>query len=740
MASLIYNMAAARFLQIGLLQLLVLTSAISLHPTVSDVNITTIYLVSSCHLDVGFADTSAKIVNRYFDEFFPAAIQLAAKLRQGGFQQLVFTTHTFLVSLFLDCPPSMNIHCPSNSERDAFLKAVRQGYISWHAYPFNAQPEVYDQSLAEFGFQLTHDLDDQLNRNRTMTMSQRDVPGLTRAMIPIMAKHGVEALTVGVNGASMPPAVPSAFVWKDTTSDKEILAMWHPHGYGGSLGVGLQSMVIVPGMPYALAFAIRGDNTGPPSEREVFENYAKLHELFPQANVVASDYEEFVRHLKDYKHLLPVYTEEIGDTWIHGTASDPPKTAQFRTIQRARTQCMYDGQCKLSDNRFYNFSRLLLKYGEHTWGKDVKLYLHDFTNWTNDLFHPIMNYPNYQAMVYSWFEQRNWALNYSLQALKDHPLASEINRQLGNLRFSGDIDINGFELGCMKIMNGEWEFGAFKFAFDSGGLHITKLTDSRGKLSYEYAGINNPLAQLVYETFTGDDFVKFLNQYLIYPTAIYAYLDFGKLGLNNTKHLHLSPSRRSCWHKVDNERSPPVLTLLQEGWFLDSTVVSDYGGPERVWLQLDIPDIRDPAAEVPINITLYLVNKTATRIPESISLYFHPNQVNPSSMAVSKLGKLVNVSDVMKNGSKHVHSSDNGIRYLVAPRLAFKSWDTGVVSIGGTNVFPIPMATPDPSQGFAFNLFNTIWGTNYIMWWPYSDSERSSMFRYTMILPPHPTS
>lgn len=43
-----------------------------------------------------------------------------------------------------------------------------------------------------------------------------------------MNSVGVRALTVGVNGGSSPPAVPSVFVWKDEQSNSDILAMWHP--------------------------------------------------------------------------------------------------------------------------------------------------------------------------------------------------------------------------------------------------------------------------------------------------------------------------------------------------------------------------------------------------------------------------------------------------------------------------------------------------------------------------------
>ena len=185
-------------------------------------------------------------------------------------------------------------------------------------------------------------------------MSQRDVPGLTRSIIPIMNSNGIKAITVGVNTACMPPAVPTAFKWIYKISNTSILAMWHPHGYGGMLDVGLNSTVIVNGMSSALAFAIRLDNSGPPSALEVLRNYEKLHSLFPNAEIVASSYNKFVNDLEANSDLLEEYSEEIGDTWIHGVASDPWRTIQFREIISTRADCFTSGSCNLLDERIYN--------------------------------------------------------------------------------------------------------------------------------------------------------------------------------------------------------------------------------------------------------------------------------------------------------------------------------------------------------------------------------------------------
>ena len=60
--------------------------------------------------------------------------------------------------------------------------------------------------------------------------AQRDVPGITRSVVPVLAGMGIKALTMGVNGGSAPPAIPhnTPFRWRDERSGSELLVMQHP--------------------------------------------------------------------------------------------------------------------------------------------------------------------------------------------------------------------------------------------------------------------------------------------------------------------------------------------------------------------------------------------------------------------------------------------------------------------------------------------------------------------------------
>lgn len=128
---------------------------------------------------------------------------MAKELRsKGGKERLIYTTHPWLVSFYLDCPAHIwaGLYCPNATEIAAFSEAIKQGDITWHAFPFNAEPEIMDDSLFENGLMLAKELSQQFGLPQVRTMSQRDVPGMTRGAVPLLAKHGIQAVTVGVNG------------------------------------------------------------------------------------------------------------------------------------------------------------------------------------------------------------------------------------------------------------------------------------------------------------------------------------------------------------------------------------------------------------------------------------------------------------------------------------------------------------------------------------------------------------
>jgi len=77
--------------------------------------------------------------------------------------------------------------------------------------------------------------------------------------------------------------------------------------------------------------------------------------------------------------------------------------------------------------------------------------------------------------------------------------------------------------------------------------------------------------------------------------------------------------------------------------------------------------------------------------------------------------------------------SDKGISVDSADgfeRLQVMTFDTALVSPGWPTAFPNGQFPPCLSEGMHFNLENNVWGTNYVMWVPYSVRDANMAFRF----------
>ena len=210
-----------------------------------------VLVMFKCHFDAGFIDTQYNVVHKYFNQYFPRAIEIAKAENAGGKRRYVWTTGSWLVFEYLEQA--------SAADRKTMEEAIERGDIAWHGLPFTWQTEMLAPSMIEGSLALARSLDRRFGKVTTGA-KMTDVPGHTRGIIPPLAKGGIKFLEIGVNGGSMPAKLPPIFLWKDPSGAS--LAMMYHHEYG--------AVTVVPGSDLALATEVRGDNSGPhtPDTRE----------------------------------------------------------------------------------------------------------------------------------------------------------------------------------------------------------------------------------------------------------------------------------------------------------------------------------------------------------------------------------------------------------------------------------------------------------------------------------------
>ena len=613
-----------------------------------------ILLVFKTHLDLGFTDLAETVRQRYLTQFIPQALALARKTRNTD-HRFVWTIGSWLLEEYRRSVP-----CPAELD-----EAVAQGDIRWHALPFTTHTEYMTPELFQYGLSISKCLDQRYGMT-TKAAKMTDVPGHTVAMVPLLAEAGVRFLHIGVNPASTVPDVPDLFWWQAPTGDR-VLVM-----YNGSYG----EMTPIGDSGAAVYFAHTGDNNGPQSAAQIAALYQSLRSRYPGAEIVAATLED-VAELALAQEGLPTLSGEIGDSWIHGTGTDPQKTSQFRSLLRVpQSEQIYTA---------------LLPVPEHTWGLDEKTHLPE--NYWKDFrgehrffvrqeFEKARATPRFQRMEQSWQEQRDY--------MKGLPGAEEASRNR--------TDLTGFqEVPVGSIL----DIGGFSLAVDATGA-LVQLTHEGSA----WADDNHPLGRFFYEVFSQREYDRWRAQYMT-SQEDWAIEDFGKLGVEQAN---------------DRLRQyvPAVTGLFRQG----NTLVICSAFPKEAVERFGAPaflETRLTCLQEKLQVDAAWFQKAASRIPEAIWMDFSPRA---KLQAIHKLGLWLNPFDVVAGGNRRMHHTQKGVRW---EGLELEGLDTGLVSLGGPTLLEFDRTLPDQSAGAWWNLYNNVWGTNFPMWY-----DQDARFRFIL--------
>lgn len=667
-------------------------------------NIKKVIVVHKTHLDIGFTDSAAAVLDRYLNTFIPGAIATARAVNQNGEKNFVWTVGSFLIELYLE----------QGKDPALLEKAIEDGLIAWHGLPLTTHTELMDGRLFDYGLSISQRLDARFGR-RTIAAKMTDVPCHTHAMVPHLVKAGIQYLHIGINGSSKMVKLPP--LSRLRYGDEEIIL-----DYAALYGASSSCAGV------ALEFAHTPDNSGPPSPESVTAEMARLGEKYPGAEIVSGTMDEFAQVVLAHKEELPVVDEELGDTWIHGIATDPYKTAAYCELLRLRDQWEAADPAAEDSPAWRNFCRGLLLVCEHSWGRDVKRWLSDWRNWEKKDFYAarerdhitpedvmpageelreftlhheptfVAGLCSYEKMESSWEEQRQY-IEDAVSALPA-PWQQEARSRLAVLRPENPPEC------AQPTTQREFGINGYQVSVDSQGTLQIKGRNGR---NYE----NIWLGQLVYEVYSAKTVFDNLEAYNrdLEHTRVWAEGDFAKPGLDKVKDLSDSAFHYTV---LQAEQSGNQLRL----WLATGEAAGErFGAPRLAVVSYTFGER--------IEMELQWFQKDASRIPEGLFLGFGLECHKGDAVRLTKLGLPVDPYQVREGGNRKLHGSLE----VDCERGHVQSLHAPLVSVGGRHLYDENEDYGDPAEGMWYLLCNNRWGTNFPLW--YGENAR---FRFVITL------
>lgn len=637
-----------------------------------DVNtaIDKVYVVFKTHLDVGFTDLSSVVTQRYVSEFIPKALDVSEKLHtENTNEKYVWTTGSWLIWKYLHSAP------PKEVER--LETAIRRGDIVWNSVPYTVESESMNLDLFETSLLLSHKLDEKYGK-KTIAAKMTDVPGHTRSIIAPMNRAGIRFLHIGVNPASPIPAVPEFCRWRDTDGSELILVYQQDYG----------SENILPGGKVAISVNFTGDNHGPHSYEAIKTIYAGLHKRYPNARLIASSFNEIAQELLAMQQELPVVTSEIGDTWIYGYGSAPVRMAKFRALSGLYSQWLKEKKIDRNSDEALNFAVELGLIAEHTQGMDIKTHLRNWDKYDMDLFLPARLTEPFRKVEQSWKE-----LDHYVYSAIDCLPASLQKEALAKIEEIDHPVAPSFSEKTLLVPATPWHPVLLK-----GG--ILKIEG------------------LFYQMYDSKDYERYLGKYL---RARYGWAldDIGKTGLEQSKAVSVSLPAQVIRQEIQKDKKGT--RIISELAFPRQSDVDGRVYPEKMYVNT-FEYKKGKKAE----IELMILHKPTVRLPEAYWLSFNTDDI--VSIIAEKIGKQVDLLDVVEKGNRQMHGIDRYVD-LVTSSGTMRIWSEAafLVNIGEARGINYSNEYPDKRGGIHFNLSNNLWGTNFCMW-----NEGSLSYRFTV--------
>lgn len=661
-----------------------------------------VFVVSKTHLDLGFTDYAENIRQKYLNSFIPDAINLAESVNTPDKKYFVWTTGSWLLQEALENG--------TQKQKEKLKNAIESGNIAAHAYPFTTHTELLDADTLDYGLSIVDEID-KIRGRKTVAAKMTDVPGHTRALVSLLAQHGIKLLHIGVNGASAVPEVPECFLWKN--GNDEIVVIYSGD-YGGAFKCDFMEEV--------LYFDHTLDNHGAPSPQKVMDKFNEIQSQFPDYEITAGTMDDFADVIWEYKDKLPVLEGEIGDTWIHGSAADPYKSASLRALMRLKHQWLSDGSMQKGCKEYNAFSDALLCIAEHTCGMDTKPYFADYESYLKPDFqkarkrdkiiirHPFRDFPynilniinkirfksSYSIIEKSWAEQRTY-IEKAVAALSENH-KQQAKAALKQLKPECVADVSEYQPYTQAVKLSDYEFELNEY----GGI---------GAFAYKGNEIikKNNNALLEYRVYTSKDYDFWFKHYArnMDKNGAWAYPDFGRPLLKCVDGKYPAGSfyyRLDSAYVSEEEKQIKVFANLQ----CSNEICEQAGAPREVQIVYTL-------SSNGLKFDVIWCGKDANRLTEAIFLHLYPNS---KDFCLVKLGSQIDYNSTVSMGGKNLHAVEKCIMKNDFGNFDFINYLSPLISIGKGKILEYDNKIESiEKDGISYVLYNNVWGTNFPLWY-----------------------
>lgn len=667
------------------------------HSTVKQV-----IVVFKTHLDIGFTSSAADVMETYCQNFIPAAVDLAFRVNTPEKKKFVWTVGSYLIKYYLDHAE------PSHAER--LCEAIRQGYVRWHGLACTTHTELMDRELLDYDLSISKKLDETFHLH-TIAAKMTDVPGHTIGLVPALADAGIEFLHLGVNGSSRVPDVPPIFRWQ--INGKEVVV-----NYAGDYG---DVTLLENGT--ALEFFHAHDNAAPPSPEELDQLFHELSLRYPNASIQAGTLEDFTLQVRQVRSTLPVLTDEIGDTWIHGAGTDPLKVSWYRRLLLLKDRWLKEGLLTREDKGYQTLMENLLLIAEHTWGMDVKKYLLDFKNWNKEDFTRARETDITSDESYGPWNQS--ILNGMLDELHHYHgehITSSYTTFEASHQEQRDYITKAISQLPEELLSEAQEAMAFSYpVIPSDAVRqqpltpvvlddVTVTVGAHGEIisiqEHKTGKVHTLcLGKAEYEIFGGKEVDDCYFSYGrdLSENFFWSEPDFGKPGLRLEKDIQ---------HQI---YLPVPSAVYSHGNTLYITLHFSSEASEKYGCPREMMTVWNFTPES-LHMELFWKEKDAIRSPEALWIQMNLLPDAPECWRMNKSGTSLSPFHIVRDGNRKLHVVQSLDASLCQGSASLVSLDAPLVSPGKENVYNTDNTIETLEDGFFFQLYNNRWGTNFKQW------------------------